>query len=313
MKRAIDHLETLIQGIKNQNPKTLAYWRVTHKPIYQVLHDFATTDSESDDSASSQVETLLPQVQDFFDALNAQLSLQESEDADYRAYLKSESSPDAITDSIIRSSDVSIVFGGKYPEEGKPRSISERLVTKLTASKKANVITVSRSNISYNLPANCRHVSLQCLDHADVSVGSTEFGQVLAMTGIEPKKGSNEQQGLTLYLTLGQHKGVDPFRRNLQGANNFCSALEKYLDSESDGTLRKDGCQWRVVLTGTDATLPSDYPASPVQLSKESLEIPSYKIMKYNFTYAMSKVRLYGSHYVQLRLDNPASFFIFHF
>lgn len=285
MKQATDHLETLIQDIRSQNPKTLAYWRVTHGPIYTVLTDFANTETENE--SSFQLDTLLPQVQSFFDALNVQLSLQESEDADYQAYLKSKSRETTIQSS---TADISIVFGGKYPAEGKPRSISERLVTKLSDQKETTVITVSRSNVSYDMPINSKHVAKQNLDNVDAVLGTTEFGQILKLAEIEPEK-EDTNKGLTLYLTLGQHKGVNPFRRNLQGARNFCLALESYMKTEMDGIKRKDACKWRVILTGTDATLPSDYSASHVQLSNESLQIPNYKIMQYNFTYAMSKVR----------------------
>ncbi|CAJ1947805.1 unnamed protein product [Cylindrotheca closterium] len=292
MKQATDHLDTLIQDIRSQNPKTLAYWRVTNEPIYKVLQHFASTDSDDDDSSQS-VDSLLPQVQTFFDALNAQLSVQESEDPDYQAYLKSKSPETTTPKTTSSTTDVSIVFGGKYPAEGKPRSISERLVNKLSDGKdETAVITVSRSNVSHDMPINCRHVALQNLDHADTSLGSAEFGQILEMAGNEAKKGG-DKPGLTLYLTLGQHKGVNPFRRNLQGANNFCLALEKFMTTEKDGNTRNDACDWRVVLTGTDATLPSDYPASHVELLNQSLQIPSYKISEYNFTYATSKLGQY--------------------
>jgi hypothetical protein len=117
-------------------------------------------------------------------------------------------------------------------------------------------------------------------------LGENEFAEVLNMARQE-WKASYPTATLVLYLTLGQHKGKNPFVRNLRVAQNFCVALENTV-SASDG-------RWRVVLTGTDATLPSTHPDTPIRLKDDDISIPTYKIMEYNYVYAMSKL---GQYYI---------------
>ena len=111
---------------------------------------------------------------------------------------------------------------------------------------------------------------------------------------------------LVFYFTLGQHKGHNPFVRNLRAAENFAEALQSQMSSPLSSTPNipiHHG--WRVVLTGTDATLPSTHPDGKISIPTEKTQnkgemfeeftIPSYKIMKYNYTYAMSKL---GQYYI---------------
>jgi hypothetical protein len=275
-KRAPEHLQALIRGIQNQSPKTLAFWRVTHEPIHKILTEFANTDAESIQD-SDNVSTLLPQVQAFFDKLNAVLSSQEAKDSDYQSY-KQERGLSLPENNKSEIDAISVVFGGKFPKD-TVHSISESLVTKILTGN-SKVYSVSRSNISYPIPDNLRHIAKQNLDDDDEKIGSAEFLEVMQLAAKECRN----DQHLVLYLTLGQHKGENPFCRNLNAAQNFCLALKQTL-------VEREDAKWQVVLTGTDATLPSDHEDSNFTIHQnETLVIPSYKIMPSNFVYAMSKV-----------------------
>jgi len=108
---------------------------------------------------------------------------------------------------------------------------------------------------------------------------------------------------LVFYFTLGKHKEVNPFVRNLNSAQSFRRALRQLClsSSEIDNEGRRN---WRVVLTGTDATLASTHPPSEMMFDSRKngneeapmttvLTVPTYKIGAYNFVYAMSKLGQY--------------------
>eukprot|EP00980_Cylindrotheca_fusiformis_P012197 scaffold2962_cov126-Cylindrotheca_fusiformis.AAC.13 len=278
-KQAPEHLKTLLDEIENQSPKTLSFWRVSHEPIVKILSEFAETDGS--EGVTESMSTLLPQVQTFFDDLNSALSSQEAEDPMYQSY-KQEKGLNPPEESRNTGSEVvSVVFGGKFPKDNV-HSISEGLVRKL-AKTNFRVYTVSRSSIDYPLPSNLVHIPMQNLDSDDTGTGSREFMDVMQLAAEGFKAGKR----VVFYMTLGQHKGDNPFSRNMHAAQNFCFGLLHVLSGQTY-------TNWQVVLTGTDATLPSDHNESNFTIHKnEFLVIPSYKILKYNFVYAMSKLGQY--------------------
>lgn len=178
-----------------------------------------------------------------------------------------------------------------------------------------------------------KHIPQKNLDSSDGSPdgssitstkGADEFYDVMSMAKEEWLKTSSQQQPespskttmLVFYFTLGQHKGVNPFVRNINSAENFHRALQKLsLPSSSSELLRsapsgtdasnnKSCRDWRVVVTGTDATLPSTHPPSVMIMATDEndapdtttatvLTVPRYKIGTNNFVYAMSKLGQY--------------------
>ena len=112
---------------------------------------------------------------------------------------------------------------------------------------------------------------------------------------------------LDIYFTLGQHKGVDPCGRRIIDAINFAKALENIFLLNTSNTNGDDVppiSNWKVIVTGTDATLPSSkthkkivkvvadedgddfYDSSNVEIGSNSniLTVPCYHIMEYNYT-----------------------------
>lgn len=255
------YLKQLIVEIQGQAPPTLASWRLNFPPILQALEVFATSSDDSND-------LLLEQTQQLFDRLNPLLRQQEQ---GHRHFCASSAS------SSSNSNCCSVVFGGKW--SASPQSISEILIAKLSGS----VVTVSRSNLSYELPNHVTHVAKHHLDDDRVG-GVKEFLDVMVFA----KAKCSPSSTFVFYLTLGQHKGTNPFMRNLNAAQNFSQALLQ----NSHQLLNKN---WRVVLTGTDAALPSTHPDSQLDDNQVIYNIPSYKIMKYNYVYAMSKL---GQYYI---------------
>ena len=263
MNAAKTHLQSLVKEICSQSPPTLAKWRLSYPPLMQALEAFAAAEEEKG--------ALLSETQHLFDIINPLLAEQEQS---VDAFPSSAAAPS--------SSHLAVVFGGKYA--ASPRSISELLVKKLVATC-PHVFTVSRSHIP-DTPMNVTHFQKQHLDQE--TIGGEEFSQVLQSA---ISKWTDDQE-LIIYFTLGQHKGHNPFQRNLQAATNLAQALKTIKKLQE----RKD---WKVVLTGTDATLPSTHPDGKLRLTIDgkSVEylVPTYKIMKYNYTYAMSKL---GQYYI---------------
>jgi len=94
---------------------------------------------------------------------------------------------------------------------------------------------------------------------------------------------NNTTTRLVVYFTLGFHKGDDPFTSNMCVATDFRDALlETFHDLQPNS--------WSVVFTCTDATRHSTYPDGVFEQGNKMLTIPSYKITKWNYIYAMSKL-----------------------
>jgi hypothetical protein len=276
---------------------------------------------------------LLQETQDLFDTINPILAQQEKESPAFREhqlYKQQTSSSSSLqnSSSLLSSSSVAVVFGGKYSPS--PRSISELLVSKLVATCPRGVITVSRTPLEKlledasisALPENVTHIAKQQLDDNDngdgdgsgTKGGIYEFSKVLQValdTFFESSSSSKPNNStkdvsntdeLVLYFTLGQHKGKNPFVRNIEAAQNFAQALLAPENASLLNSSNTPSIQWKVVLTGTDATLPSTHPDGSIQGlnmgggdATTTCTVPTYKIMKYNYTYAMSKL---GQYYI---------------
>ncbi|KAL3918274.1 MAG: hypothetical protein SGARI_007510, partial [Bacillariaceae sp.] len=144
------------------------------------------------------------------------------------------------------------------------------------------------------LPDNILHVTKRNLDVDDeYDTGGKEFKEVIQIALDEwnkTKGDANTPPDLVFYFTLGAHKGPKCFWRNIQGAWHFALALDRFADESF--AHHQDSI--KVVITGTDATLPSDTPDAVVKTANEATwTIPTYKIMEYNYTYAVSKICQY--------------------
>lgn len=256
MTPAAQHLDGLMQEAQEKN--TLAAWRLKNEEAVSIIKDFAQT---PDWSSETDIGSCEKEVQEcLFRPLNRVLWDQErSKDPELETMLP-------------RKEELAVVFGGKYST--LPDSISETVVRHLAASCR-KVLTVSRSEV-VSLPDNVTHIVKQNLDQKDNGVG--EFVDVLR-AALAAAKGSM----MTIYFTLGQHKGFNPFVRNITAAQNFALALRELKDDFSV-------LAHRIVVTGTDATKASSSPDSTLSVDGCSYNVPTYKIMKYNFVYAMSKL-----------------------
>lgn len=87
-----------------------------------------------------------------------------------------------------------------------------------------------------------------------------------------------------MYFTLGCFKEKEAFKKNMMSAKSFSKAL---IQTFSEGN--KD-INWKVVITGTDATLPSTHESITMKWGEHKLEVPTYKISDCNYVYAMSKL-----------------------
>ena len=279
-------LETMTNDILNQKVNktslTLAFWRVEHPKIREALEAFASKPDWTKKDDESFLKEPLEEVQTLFQEINRYMTEQERQ-VWPNAFTTAAAATSTTSAKENEEDVVSVVFGGKYSSQ--PKSISERLVSDLVDTS-YHVFTVSRTQMT-SLPSNVTHMTQQRLDDASVDVGAKEFQTVL-QSAIEKTQTTQTQKRLVLYFTLGQHKGVNPFARNVYAANNFATAVERtFLDSSS---LKELSLQ--VVVTGTDATLPSttEYTNRTTIIDDLSINIPSYKISEYNFVYAMSKL-----------------------
>jgi hypothetical protein len=259
-------LNEMLQAAQRQEAKTLVFWRLGNPKIVQALQDFC---AGPEWNVADDQQVHLDQVQVLFDRLNPLLSEQEQVSGKFDG-----------SGRQATSNDFPVVFGGKYAASTTvPRSISETLVAKLSATC-VRVYTVSRSSVHNNLPPHVIHIPKQRLD---ANVGGVEdFTQVLDIV-VKDWQEHHPGKTLVMYFTLGQHKGENPFQRNLNAARNFANSLRS-ISSQLKGT------NWRVVVTGTDATKASTCPDDIIEIEGTELCIPTYKIMEYNFTYAMSKL-----------------------
>ncbi len=333
MPNVAEHrLKELCSGIQHQSsPKTLAYFRLSNPAIIQDLEDFAATPN-SDSCLDTNTKPFLDQVLDLFKRLNLHMAEQERSCPTWSDFFVASKAKEESSSQTINvnermphkhsPTEISVVFGGKFSKN--PASISEQLVSKLVR-RSQTVYTVSRSACKESdLPNNVKHVPKQNLDVSDASsndgssIGSDEFYDVMSLAKEEWLKTSRNQQQtilptttvLVFYFTLGQHKGVNPFVRNLNSAQNFHRALLKLsscpefvrsASSETKAAMDTNVRSWRVVVTGTDATLPSTHPPSEMKMAIDDndstastvLTVPTYKIGANNFVYAMSKLGQY--------------------
>lgn len=321
---AENRLKEICSQILQSSPKTLAHFRLSNPAIVKDLEDFAFSTSDEDEP-----RPLLHQVLELFQRLNMHMAEQERSCPSWRDFFvasrlhkKEPSYNDEYSSEITSPIEISVVFGGKFSKN--PASISEQLVSDLVR-RSQTVYTVSRSICDKeDLPSNVKHISKQNLDKSDGNatndsiIGADEFYDVMSMAKKEWLETSSHQQltfpsttaTLVFYYTLGQHKGVNPFVRNLNSAENFHRALTKMASSSPElsplsssesnrSNLMKRN--WRVVVTGTDATLPSTHP--PSKMAMDLVEnntddaivytVPTYKIGTNNFVYAMSKLGQY--------------------
>jgi len=292
---AVAHLEKLIADIQQQSPKTLAVWRLGNKKLVDALRGFAAAADGAEADGEHGERRLLDAVFALFrDQLNPLLAEQEGRSPGGVA-----SSPPVPkgrpADDSSAAQEISVVFGGKFPAAGRPAAISEALVAKLVP-RSSRVLTVSRSSVDASLlPSNVTHFVRKQLDSGDAAF--VEFASVM-QEAISPR-GNDDVRTVAFYFTLGQHKGHNPFVRNIEGAQNFCRALEHTISAwrrpvvqgGMGGTAKK---AFRVVLTGTDATLPSTHPDGTITPDGGGeYVVPSYKIGAGNYVYAASKLCQY--------------------
>lgn len=259
---------------------TLATWRLSHESFVDTLKGFAAVECDDDDRNDTK---FLLQTQGLFDRLNPLLAEQERNDEYFSSSLSAMNSP--------RHNEFSVVFGGKYVT--KPESIPEAIVARLVMES-PRIYTVSRSKPSPDLPKTLTHIQSELLDSNDFGKG--EFLKVLNMAR-EEWQTSYSITTMVIYFTLGFIKGDDPFERNLSCARNFRDALiESFACLQNNDSSSPS---WRVVVTGTNATLPSTHEDATYDWKDDTkstttagtkLNIPTYKITKWNFIYAMTKL-----------------------
>jgi len=259
LAKLIKSVETDVESGK---PFKLSLWRLQYPKFLSCMEAFATAPEWSDNDDKNKA---LNDVHDLFVNLNQAMWEQESQV--WPTLKNSEPEPNTIA----------VVFGGKYASPAL--SIAETLVA-ILAKQSSQVYTVSRS-VVVGTPSNVIHIQKTKLD--EDSQGLDEFVSVLEQA---LKARGNSSSKISMYFTLGQHKGDNPFIRNIVAATNFAMALRKVSPELLKGGLSSFG----VVLTGTDATLPSTHPDSKVTIGEDIITVPTYKISKYNFVYAMSKL-----------------------
>lgn len=259
--------------IENEHAKGLITWRLSNKKVRTALEQFCSrTDGVK---RAKNLSAYQQDVQLLFDDLNKAMAEQE---------LLEWPTP-AIQEA---PGGISVIFGGKPALKGNsPRTISEEVIHLVIESKPAQVFTVSRSKIpELDLPKHVSHIAKQNL-LSDNGVG--DFSDVIQTAVMKWKKSTTPASRcapLKVYFTLGQHKGgEDPYKRNVIAATNFAKALK-----ESKKALQKRDCNFRVIITGTDATNPRSFPDYNLEISKETISCPAYKMWDGNFVYSLSKL-----------------------
>eukprot|EP00586_Coscinodiscus_wailesii_P017047 CAMPEP_0172514868 /NCGR_PEP_ID=MMETSP1066-20121228/263399_1 /TAXON_ID=671091 /ORGANISM="Coscinodiscus wailesii, Strain CCMP2513" /LENGTH=409 /DNA_ID=CAMNT_0013295711 /DNA_START=96 /DNA_END=1325 /DNA_ORIENTATION=- len=272
MSSASKSLAKLVKDIMTDKESgkaiTLSFWRLQNPVILSHLEEFAAAPEWTDKDDRHRV---LDEVHRLFININAAMWEQEVK---LWPRLKDAKTPDDASND-----DVAVVFGGKYASS--PLSVSETLVRHLSGSC-SKVYTVSRSVVD-NVPSSVIHIPTTKLD--EDPRGTDDFLSVLE-DALKERAGSSSSGGkMSVYFTLGQHKGINPFLRNVHAATNFANALKRVAPQ-----LQSVGSLFKVVLTGTDATLPSTHPDAQVIIGEDKVTVPTYKISPYNFVYAMSKL-----------------------
>ena len=267
---AMNHL----QGqIKDEKSKGLTAWRLNNKKVRTILEQFCSRRDGVE--RVNNLSVYQKDIQFLFDDLNKAMAEQELMDW-----------PTQVTQEA--AGGISVIFGGKPALKGNSsRTISEEIIHLVMESKPAQVLTVSRSKISdLDLPKNVSHITKQNL-LSDNGVG--DFSDVIQTAVMKWEKSSTPTSGgapLKMYFTLGHHKGgEDPYKRNLIAATNFATALK-----QNKKPLQKRDCEFRVIITGTDATNPRSFPDYNLKIGKENISCPAYKIWDGNFVYSLSKL-----------------------
>lgn len=328
---ALEALLDMVIGILDADEKTPAYWRIKYdNKIVLALQEFCT-EKDKDDGTSDDAERinfLTKRTLDLFHLLNDIMSEQEcavtflpqQKKFNERSSILGRTEP---TKNIMRfcattffnnfknvdREVVSIVFGGK--EANPAQSLSEELVKTLSETC-LHVYTISRSDMKPT-KKNITHFNNQnlCEDSKEGVEGFVEVMEACIKKHFSSDS-SKKKNVLSIYFTMGYHKGRDVYNANLRSANNFAKALQETFSAASGKNIK-----WKVILTGTDATRPSysgdttavwprdmtaspsdtyaDHPGTTVeketnQVEKITLTVPLYKIHKYNFVYAMSKI-----------------------
>jgi len=334
---ALKALREMVSGILNADKKTLAYWRIKYDDkIVPALRDFCEEDDKDDDASNDneRIDFLTTRTLELFHLLNVIMSEQERDVTWLPQHKKFNERSSSLgrsalpTVNIMRfcpitfsknfnnedKNIVSIVFGGK--EANPALSLSEDLVKTLSKTC-LHVYTISRSDMKPK-KKNITHFNNKnlCEDSKEGVQGFVEVMEA-SIKNHFCSTCSEKESVLSIYFTMGYHKGRDVYNANLRSANNFAKALQKTFSVAS----RKD-IKWKVIVTGTDATRPSDsknttatwprhmtasssdtytdHPATTGEKEKYQLEkmkiekleliVPLYKIHKYNFVYAMSKI-----------------------
>lgn len=264
-QKTVDGYEKVVDEIERQVPPTHALWRLKNTELKKNLERFAKGEAEE-----KTWEDLYEKVIVLFRDINVQLANQE----------KRELPPDE--KRIEVKNDYSIVIGGKYSDQ--PKSIPEALIEQLVDMGCVRVVTASRSETPNKTHEKCMHISKKNFFENKLDVGGQEFFEVLS-EALEEWQNKYNESNLVIYFTLGLHTGgAKGMLKNLTVADNFCKALlqcRKYFNHSKN---------WRIVVTGTDATLSS----TTKDVKREEYIIPTYKIHKYNFGYAMSKLGQYA-------------------
>jgi len=296
---ASKYLEKKMYDIENadMHSRTLSYWRLKDPQIVSALQQFCEKDDDNSNLNDKEMtELLLEETSLLADRLNKYMAEQERYNTFFEQNIEQQNTNstkmstttyDFYASKLTRAKNekvVAIVFGGKASEHG--RSIPELLVEKLSETC-VQVYTVSRSESKPT--KNVQHFQNQKLTE-ESQQGVMGFIDVINKA-IKDYFSPNQDRTLEIYFTMGLYRGTDhPFQQNLQSAKNFSEALVQTLSQ------RTDDIKWRVILTGTDATLPSTHPVPIVEFNNVSpvtthaLRILSYKITKDNYIYAMSKI-----------------------
>jgi len=308
-----DYLQQMIQNIKKEKIKTLAYWRVQNPEIVSALEDFCNLGEdnrvESNVTDEERIKVLMEETQTLFDHLNPIMAKQENSVKFFPEQQIEQQQNDSLSETSVGhigdKDIVAIMFGGK--EANPARSLSEVLVDKLSQTC-VHVYTVSRSNV-IPTKSNITHIQTHELAE-DSEAGVKAFADVITQAINDyfsrdsndtkhESESNNRVKTLVIYFTMGYFKGNNPSQKNIILAKNFSNALSQVLSSTNTSPTGNNwgkDLKWKVIVTGTDATLPSQTPDRIADWRPEQkLTIPSYRIMKYNYVYALSKL---GQYYI---------------
>jgi len=307
------YLRKRIIEVRKGRKKDLINWRLQDAEILQALQDYCSNDQndydDPDMDEDNRKNLFMEETQGLFDRVNHLMAIQE------RSAYRFPGHKTAL-DRKIESEDeyVSIVFCGK--EATNPRSLSELLVNRLSETC-LQVYTVSRSAYEPTRP-NIKHV--QCKTLTDEGEDGVEgFANVIRNCIDEyfpiddTSQVQSKKRKLVIYFTMGFYKRDKALQDNVISATNLSNALVNVLsnrtgkivykvtgsDTDEPKDKDKDECspiKWKVIVTGTDATLHSEMPDQVITMKDAgtttpyTIAIPKYKIAINNYVYAMSKL-----------------------